>query len=98
VRGFDNKKIIMRQIDLFSDAELNKQEPTNSVVGSVSFTIRDTECNSKIFGDCEICGKPVVQVHHQIRWKDTINPINGKKGKIQISDAYGHYQCLLSVR
>jgi siroheme synthase (precorrin-2 oxidase/ferrochelatase) len=98
VRDFDNKKIIMRQIDLFSDAELNKQEPSNSDVGSISFTIRDTECNSKIFGDCEICGKPVVQVHHQIRWKDTINPITGEKGKIQISDAYGHYQCLLSVR
>jgi siroheme synthase (precorrin-2 oxidase/ferrochelatase) len=68
------------------------------VGGSVSFTIRDTECNSKIFGDCEICGKPVVQVHHQIRWRDVVHPITGEKGKRQISDAYGHYQCLLSVR
>lgn len=92
----------MRQIDLFSESQLNKNEPANSVLagvgGSVFFTIRDTECNSKIFGDCEICGKPVVQVHHQIRWKDTVHPITGKKGKRQISDAYGHYQCLLSVR
>lgn len=68
------------------------------VGGSVSFTIRDTECNSKIFGDCEICGKPVVQVHHQIRWKKTFHPILNVESKRQISDAYGHYQCLLSVR
>ena len=66
--------------------------------GSIHFTIRDTECNSKVFGDCEICGKPVVQVHHQIRLKDTIHPITGKKTKRQISDGYGHYQCLLAVR
>lgn len=92
----------MRQIDLISESELNKHEPTNSVLadvgGSVSFTIRDTECNSKIFGDCEICEKPVVQVHHQVRWRKFFNPITGKIGKIQVSSGYGHYQCLLSVR
>lgn len=76
----------------------NPRLRVGDVGGSVSFTIRDTECNSKIFGDCEICGKPVVQVHHQIRWKDTVHPITGEKCKRQISDAYGHYQCLLSVR
>ena len=92
----------MRQIDLFSESELNKHEPANSVLadvgGSVFFTIRDTECNSKIFGDCEICEKPVVQVHHQIRWKKTFHPILNVPSKKQISDAYGHHQCLLSVR
>jgi hypothetical protein len=90
-------------MNLNKSTELSNEAPNprlraGDVGCSISFTIRDTECNSKIFGDCEICGKPVVQVHHQVRWKDTINPITGEKGKIQISDAYGHYQCLLSVR
>ena len=84
------------------DENLNTEETANSVLadvgGSVFFTIRDTECSSKIFGDCEICGKPVIQVFHQIRWKKTLHPITGEKGKRQISDAYGHYNCLLSVR
>ena len=77
---------------------LSKNSFLYNVSGSVSFTIRDTECNSKIFGDCEICGKPVVQVHHQIRWKETFHPILNVQSKRQISDSYGHYQCLLSVR
>ena len=87
---------------MMKDENLNTEETANSVLadvgGSVFFTIRDTECNSKIFGDCEICGEPVVQVFHQIRWNDTVHPITGEKGKRQISDAYGHYNCLLSVR
>lgn len=82
--------------------KLNKNETANSdlddVCGSIFFTVRDTECNSKIFGDCEICGKHVVQVHHQIRWKKTFHPILNVQSKKQMSDAYGHYQCLLSVR
>jgi hypothetical protein len=83
---------------ILSDEARKNLLRVGDVVGSLSFTIRDTECNSKIFGDCEICGKPVVQVYHQIRWKDTVHPFTGAKGKRQISDAYGHYQCLLSVR
>lgn len=62
------------------------------------YTIRDTECNSKVFGDCEICGKFVIQVHHQIRWKEIINPIKNNKSKIQISDGYGHHNCLIQNR
>ena len=92
----------MNKIGTLSESELNKSEPANSdladVVGRVFFTIRDTECNSRVFGDCEICGKPVVQVHHQIRWKETFHPILKVQSKRQISDGYGHYQCLLSVR
>ena len=34
-----------------------------------SFILRDTECNSKVFGACEICGKDAVQVFHQKRYK-----------------------------
>ena len=64
----------------------------------VTFTIRDTECNSRIFGSCEICGKDVVQVHHQIRWREYVNPVTGLAGKIQVSDGYGHYHCLIANR
>ena len=70
----------------------------SNIEDGIFFTIRDTECNSKIFGDCEICEKPVVQVHHKIRWKETFPPILNVPSKKQISDSYGHHQCLLSVR
>jgi len=36
----------MSTIKTDSELELNKK---------ITFTIRDTECNSRVFGDCEIC-------------------------------------------
>tara|TARA_R110000782_G_C14514540_1_gene380318 strand:+ start:242 stop:457 length:216 start_codon:yes stop_codon:yes gene_type:complete len=62
------------------------------------FVIRDTECNSKIFGDCEICNKQVVQVFHQKRYEVKINPITNKKNNHFITDCYGHYDCLMKNR
>lgn len=62
------------------------------------FTIRDTECNSKVFGDCEICNKIVVQVYHQKRYKESVHPITNKKHNVFINDCYGHYDCLLKNR
>ena len=79
----------MNELKLNSESKLNE---------NIVFTIRDTECNSRIFGDCEICGKPVVQVHHQIRWRKYFNKILKVESKIQVSDSYGHYSCLISAR
>jgi len=79
----------MSTIKTDSELELNKK---------ITFTIRDTECNSRVFGDCEICNKMVVQIHHQIRYREFLNPITGVVGKIELSSGYGHYQCLLDAR
>lgn len=62
------------------------------------FKIRDTECNSKIFGDCEICNKQVVQVFHQKRYEVKIHPITNKIYLNFITDCYGHYDCLIKNR
>ena len=63
-----------------------------------NFIIRDTECNSKVFGDCEICNKQVVQVFHQKRYELTTHPITKNPYKRFISDCYGHYDCLMKIR
>lgn len=62
------------------------------------FIIRDTECNSKVFGDCEICNKPVVQIYHQKRYKEDLHPITNEKYNNFITDCYGHYDCLIKQR
>lgn len=69
-----------------------------SVSSSFSYTIHDTECNSRVFGACEICGKDAVQVFHQRKFKTSFIPQLNKNITIEVSDGYGHYNCLLSVR
>lgn len=63
-----------------------------------NFTLRDTECNSKVFGACEICGKDAVQIYHQKRYKKTKHPITGYEYNKLITDCYGHYECLIKIR
>ena len=63
-----------------------------------SFILRDTECNSKVFGACEICGKDAVQVFHQKRYKKTLHPITKQEQNQFITDCYGHYDCLIKIR
>ena len=69
-----------------------------SVSSSFFYTIRDTECNSKVFGACEICGKDAVQVFHQKRYKKTLHPITKQEQNQFITDCYGHYDCLIKIR
>ena len=59
-----------------------------SVSGCYSFSIRNTKQSSAVFGNCEICNKPVSEVWHQKRMK----------GNIIISDGYGHKECLENNR
>ena len=63
-----------------------------------SFILRDTECNSKVFGACEICGKDAAQVFHQKRYKKTLHPITKQEQNQFITDCYGHYDCLIKIR
>ena len=65
---------------------------------SYNFTIRDTECNSKVFGDCEICNKNAVQIFHQKRFELIKHPITNLPYEKFISDCYGHYSCLMEIR
>jgi hypothetical protein len=78
--------------------EQNQPLHKTSVSSSFFYTIRDTECNSKVFGACEICGKDAVQVFHQNKLKTTFIPQLNRDVTIQVSDGYGHYNCLLTVR
>lgn len=68
------------------------------VSSSFFYTLRDTECNSKVFGACEICGKDAVQVFHQNKFKTTFIPQLNRNVTIQVSDGYGHHNCLLAIR
>ena len=63
-----------------------------------NFILRDTECNSKVFGACEICGKDAAQVYHQKRYEKTKHPITGNEYNKFITDCYGHYECLIKSR
>ena len=58
------------------------------VSGCYSFTIRNTKQSSAVFGNCEICNKPVSEVWHQKRMI----------GNRVISDGYGHRECLENIR
>lgn len=69
-----------------------------SVSSSFFYTIRDTECNSKVFGACEICGKDVIQVFHQNRFKTTFIPQLNRTVTTLVYDNYGHYNCLIQNR
>ena len=68
------------------------------VSSSFFYTLRDTECNSKVFGACEICGKDAVQVFHQNKFKTTFIPQLNRNVTIQVSDGYGHHNCLIQNR
>ena len=59
-----------------------------SVSGCYSFTIRNTNQSSAVFGNCEICNKPASEVWHQKRMI----------GNRVISDGYGHRECLENIR
>lgn len=82
--------------ELSKNAQVPQCDKT-AVMQSV-FILRDTECNSKVFGVCEICGKDAVQVYHQKRYEKTQNPITGKDYNKFITDCYGHYECLIKIR
>ena len=59
-----------------------------NVIGCYSFILRNTKQSSSVFGNCEICNKPVSEVWHQKRMK----------GNRIISDGYGHKECLENIR
>ena len=84
----------MKTLNLEQNQPLHK----TSFSSSFFYTIRDTECNSKVFGACEICGKDAVQVFHQNRFKTTFIPQLNRNVTTQVSEGYGHYNCLLAVR
>ena len=69
-----------------------------SVSSSFSYTIRDTECNSKVFGACEICGKDAVQIKKKKKIEYKFRADLNRNVGIQVTDCYGHYNCLIQNR
>jgi len=67
-----------------------------AVSSSFFYEIVNTGMSSNYFGNCEICGKQVSEVFHQKRFKNIM--INNRIGRVQISDGYGHKECLVAVR
>ena len=71
-----------------------------------------TNHNSARYGNCEVCGKPVSQVYHQIteefyrRSEDSTAAlvqvqnvkVNLHWGIVQISNLFGHKECLESIQ
>ena len=80
----------IKELNEISELELNKE--------NIYRKIRNTECSTKIFGDCEICHKPVVEVYHQqiFRWGEYSDILKKKLSKLCF-DNYGHLRCLESV-
>lgn len=77
----------MNELNTISEMELNKE--------NVFRRIRNTECSSKIFGDCEICQKPVVEVFHQQLFRvGEYSDVLSKRLSKLCFDNYGHLKCL----
>ena len=82
------------QIDLF--------DVRNEKLFDIFFSFEIEECKIQVgsLGNCEICNKSAPQMFFQVRYKHNsfINPITGKQCVSYENSAYGHYDCLLSVR
>jgi Leucine-rich repeat (LRR) protein len=74
----------INKLSNISELELNK----NNLVR----TIRNTECSTKIFGNCEVCKNEVVEVHHQVIKRDL--GFNVDVGRNIFRLCYDHYGCI----
>lgn len=64
----------------------------------MSYELKNTQQSSSILGNCEICGKPVVEVWHFTKFKVNIHPILKRELKIQSFDTYGHHRCIVEKK
>lgn len=53
------------------------------------YSLKDTECNYRHFGNCEICNNAPLQVHRLVKQKITLN-----NRLIEVSTTYGCFKCL----
>jgi hypothetical protein len=58
-------------------------------MGNFKYTLKDTECNYKHFGNCEICGKAPLQVHRLVKQEIKVND-----RLKEVSTTYGCWKCL----
>jgi len=77
---------------------MDKKTQTKQNLEGFFYTLRDTECNSYVFGPCEVCGKTVVQVFHQCKFHTRFLEKLGREVTIQVSDIYGHSHCLIPLQ
>jgi len=63
-----------------------------------SFVLRDTECNSKIFGDCEICNRNAVQIFSLRKLKSTFISKVNRIVTNEVYHVYGHRECLINLK
>ena len=63
-----------------------------------SFILRDTECNSKVFGACEICGKDAVQIFSLRKLKSTFISQVNRIVTNEVYHVYGHRECLMNLK
>lgn len=64
------------------------------------YTITSWNVSSRKYGVCEVCGKEVAEIHHQIEEKKYLNPINNEYSytRYGCNDLVGHKDCLISKR
>ena len=80
----------INELNNISELELNK--------GSFTRTIRNTECSTKVFGNCEVCNKEAVEIFHQVISKNLgFNKYVNRNITHHYSDQYGHIKCLQDV-
>ena len=63
-----------------------------------SFILRDTECNSKVFGACEFCGKDAVQIFSLRKLKSTFISQVNRIVTNEVYHVYGHRECLMNLK
>jgi len=61
---------------------------------NMDYTLKNSLVSSLVLGNCEICGKAVVEVWHFCKFKEFFNPVLKVNSTIQIFDIYGHFKCI----
>lgn len=63
-----------------------------------SYFLRDTECNSKIFGACEICNRDAVQIFSLRKLKQKFISKVNRIVTNEVYHVYGHRECLINLK
>jgi hypothetical protein len=72
--------------------------PMEIAMSQYSYTIKNKNTSSERLGNCEVCGKHVSEVFHQME-KRQFDGVNGRGWTCYgCHDYFGHYDCLIAQR
>lgn len=62
-----------------------------------SYTLKSTRDSSMKYGSCEVCGKSVAEVYHQVCEISYVRH-DGSTGWYFVESIFGHKECLIGKR